>query len=514
MARMANKNSVAVLDESERMQRILDWQLFQIDQAALLYGGEEYEWHPGDSLMDYMRNELLKNVPDEFWGWRGQPGNHPRYWLTFFHPTDPSIPISSDDNIEIEISYQSEQRYYRNNLEDMMCYMSPRLDETLGWEIDWTGFERRRTPPRRWQVGVCMDCLVSWDLNDDLHCWSCGDKKPEPTHPLLSNSPSRIFGERALSQETPAWMSGFCEPVRIPGPPPPLSMVDDLTPHESYQSPIRLVEFSVMYHVDFHQYRFRAKCGGVTHTVMISGHDITGAENLEEFLLDVKARLVDAVSEAWRERDRNGGPPEEEPLADWERELLGGDLPSDMPEIRSINDDMIFPISSRRSGVAHFDIETFERGFQGLHRPFMEWIDEWTGSLRTTLGSVFSHMVDAMLGIREFVSTVEIPESLSQPEDPLESVRERFYGIESWVADGNLDRNTHFDLWLMVSLWYERQENMVLDGELNECQLARYQVPGEFPRVGTPFSEAANHISHTGDRRNPLSEVLGSRRRR
>lgn len=119
-----------VLNEADRFERILSWQLFCMEQEAMLYGyNPEVEWVPGDPLFVTPYNEWDDVEEDEY-----VVGNYVR----------PMIQIVGMAN-------------YLNNDGTPVFYDDDTMDS-----------ER----PSR-----CQDCQVSWD-HTEISCWMCGKEYP------------------------------------------------------------------------------------------------------------------------------------------------------------------------------------------------------------------------------------------------------------------------------------------------------------------------------------------------
>lgn len=162
--------SASVLNEADRFQAILDWQLFVHEQERMLWGDNpKYfgPWRPGDPIekapwlkaLDFDRRlDMDEDIPEEDW-WDGPMGNHPR----------PMFQV----------------------------YDFVSRDEMIGWGPQ-TRIERSMTYP----IVRCEPCGVSWDATV-AECWVCGTEYP--TLAPIVYKKGRTFSE--------AWVHNHAEPL-------------------------------------------------------------------------------------------------------------------------------------------------------------------------------------------------------------------------------------------------------------------------------------------------------------
>lgn len=143
--------SANVLNEADRFQAILDWQLFCMEQETVLYGySEDTSWTPGDPINTNpkqrerdLENRLFMGRATEEDLWDGPWGNHLRPMFQVYD----FINRSGDD-------------------------------EGLATRTERTAF---------YPWVRCEPCGVSW--NDSDECWVCGK-----FYPRLDTKPKGIFG--------------------------------------------------------------------------------------------------------------------------------------------------------------------------------------------------------------------------------------------------------------------------------------------------------------------------------
>lgn len=141
--------SADVLNEADRYERILDWQLFCMEQERQLFGyNEEIEWVPGDPVYPH---------PDTVAARRASG------WLRC------SCVACVDPNEVLE-------GYYGNWIRPMIQTYELVSDGDLEeWEED------RYELVKRYPFVRCNTCGVSWE--DNQPCWICG-QFDEPIGPL------------------------------------------------------------------------------------------------------------------------------------------------------------------------------------------------------------------------------------------------------------------------------------------------------------------------------------------
>lgn len=295
MARMTNKNSVAVLDEADRAERILNWQLFCIEQEQLLWGGPKNvngsNWRPGKPLSNWQYTHAVVggNFPEDYDVWGGPRGNWHRRSFDLFHPVYPDMDcyqgVEDEDGNPLPITYAEEQQLYKRRLRTIVA-------NTIAMH----------------KVAVCMDCEVGWDNSEEQQCFSCGKEFPykEP-EPKLSIKFQDNFTMSNLRPRQPSFLENFGEPMQMPIPVgPPLHVESDEVLASSQEYRTEIVDFAAEYDIDFHIYRFHAMGGGQEAKYHISANIIMDIDNLEEVLTEIKAGLLRNVRHLLR------GEPEED----------------------------------------------------------------------------------------------------------------------------------------------------------------------------------------------------------
>lgn len=131
--------SADVLNEADRFERILNWQLFCMEQEAMLFGDNpDANWTPGIPLYPY---------PEEHY--------------------DP----------EAERYYYA-GNYIRPMFEIIGLKSANRADGSLHFATD-------HTLDTRFHI-KCHDCQVSWDRTEDT-CWMCGKYYPKKEEAIKTN---------------------------------------------------------------------------------------------------------------------------------------------------------------------------------------------------------------------------------------------------------------------------------------------------------------------------------------